>query len=78
MTTLSTSRPSTAAARFSTVTVSSRPLASGVTPAACGESRTFGRSRSAAIVYMSIPSTSKQLLPDIRTVMNQIRLNTQS
>ncbi|GAA1620942.1 hypothetical protein GCM10009733_016830 [Nonomuraea maheshkhaliensis] len=31
-----------------------------------------------AIVYMSIPSTSKQLLPDIRTVMNQIRLNTQS
>ncbi|MEO3890294.1 hypothetical protein [Nonomuraea sp. B5E05] len=27
-----------------------------------------------AIVYMSIPAESKQLLPDIRTVMNQIRL----
>ncbi|MFC7583096.1 hypothetical protein ACFQYP_04325 [Nonomuraea antimicrobica] len=27
-----------------------------------------------AIVYMSIPSDSKQLLPDIRTVMNQIKL----
>ncbi|WP_170247194.1 hypothetical protein, partial [Nonomuraea zeae] len=31
-----------------------------------------------AIVYMSIPSESKQLMPDIRTVMNQIRLNSQS
>ncbi|MEV1174390.1 hypothetical protein [Nonomuraea sp. NPDC049784] len=30
-----------------------------------------------AIVYMSIPSDSKQLLPDIRTVMNQLRLGTQ-
>ncbi|WP_327590226.1 hypothetical protein OHA25_26835 [Nonomuraea sp. NBC_00507] len=30
-----------------------------------------------AIVYMSIPSDSKQLLPDIRTVMNQLRLSTQ-
>ncbi|MFC7033716.1 hypothetical protein [Nonomuraea rubra] len=30
-----------------------------------------------AIVYISIPSESKQLLPDIRTVMNQIRLTTQ-
>ncbi|WP_188195767.1 hypothetical protein [Nonomuraea sp. SYSU D8015] len=30
-----------------------------------------------AIVYMSIPSESKQLLPDIRTVMNQLRLSTQ-
>ncbi|WP_186404216.1 hypothetical protein [[Actinomadura] parvosata] len=27
-----------------------------------------------AIVYISIPAESKQLLPDIRTVMNQIRL----
>ncbi|UBU11018.1 hypothetical protein [Nonomuraea gerenzanensis] len=31
-----------------------------------------------AIVYISIPSESKQLLPDIRTVMNQIRLTGQS
>ncbi|MGP4096787.1 hypothetical protein [Nonomuraea sp. KM90] len=31
-----------------------------------------------AIVYMSIPSDSKQLLPDIRTVMNQMRLAGQS
>jgi hypothetical protein len=31
-----------------------------------------------AIVYMSIPSDGKQLLPDIRTVMNQLKLNTQS
>ncbi|WP_157549066.1 hypothetical protein [Nonomuraea candida] len=31
-----------------------------------------------AIVYMSIPEESKQLLPDIRVVMNQIRLGTQS
>ncbi|WP_171075103.1 hypothetical protein, partial [Nonomuraea basaltis] len=31
-----------------------------------------------AIVYMSIPSESKQLLPDIRTVMNQLKLGTQS
>ncbi|WP_143043984.1 hypothetical protein [Nonomuraea jiangxiensis] len=31
-----------------------------------------------AIVYMSIPAESKQLLPDIRTVMNQIRLTAQS
>ncbi|TMR04776.1 hypothetical protein ETD86_53485 [Nonomuraea turkmeniaca] len=30
-----------------------------------------------AIVYMSIPSESKQLLPDVRTVMNQLRLSTQ-
>ncbi|MFB4265498.1 hypothetical protein [Nonomuraea sp. GTA35] len=30
-----------------------------------------------AIVYISIPSESKQLLPDVRTVMNQIRLTTQ-
>ncbi|MFC5835577.1 hypothetical protein [Nonomuraea insulae] len=27
-----------------------------------------------AIIYMSIPSESKQLLPDVRTVMNQIRI----
>ncbi|MGN9845589.1 hypothetical protein ACTMTI_46465 [Nonomuraea sp. H19] len=31
-----------------------------------------------AIVYMSIPADEKQLLPDIRTVMNQLRLTTQS
>ncbi|MCF6476346.1 hypothetical protein FAF44_49605 [Nonomuraea sp. MG754425] len=31
-----------------------------------------------AIVYISIPSESKQLLPDIRTVMNQVRLTGQS
>jgi hypothetical protein len=31
-----------------------------------------------AIVYMSIPSDSKQLMPDIRTVMNQLKLNSQS
>ncbi|MEO3873023.1 hypothetical protein ABGB18_29770 [Nonomuraea sp. B12E4] len=31
-----------------------------------------------AIVYMSIPAESKQLMPDIRTVMNQIRLTAQS
>ncbi|MGP3959010.1 hypothetical protein ACTWPT_23665 [Nonomuraea sp. 3N208] len=30
-----------------------------------------------AIVYMSIPSESKQLLPDIRTVMNQLKLSTE-
>ncbi|WP_187414971.1 hypothetical protein [Nonomuraea sp. PA05] len=31
-----------------------------------------------AIVYISIPAESKELLPDIRTVMNQIRLAGQS
>jgi hypothetical protein len=31
-----------------------------------------------AIVYMSIPSGSKQLLPDVRTVMNQLKLASQS
>ncbi|MFG1705979.1 hypothetical protein ACFLIM_22550 [Nonomuraea sp. M3C6] len=31
-----------------------------------------------AIVYMSIPSESKQLMPDIRTVMNQLKLTAQS
>jgi hypothetical protein len=31
-----------------------------------------------AIVYMSIPAESKQLLPDIRTVMNQLKLGAQS
>ncbi|MFI9835415.1 hypothetical protein ACIHFD_00170 [Nonomuraea sp. NPDC051941] len=30
-----------------------------------------------AIVYMSIPADSKQLLPDIRTVMNQLRIGAQ-
>ncbi|MFI7699173.1 hypothetical protein [Nonomuraea sp. NPDC049480] len=31
-----------------------------------------------AIVYMSIPSESKQLMPDIRTVMNQLKLTATS
>ncbi|MEW9553104.1 hypothetical protein [Nonomuraea sp. NPDC050783] len=31
-----------------------------------------------AIVYVSIPAESKQLLPDIRVVMNQLRLGAQS
>ncbi|MEV4013090.1 hypothetical protein AB0J35_21530 [Nonomuraea angiospora] len=30
-----------------------------------------------AIVYMSIPADSKQLLPDVRTVMNQLRIGAQ-
>ncbi|MFI7130479.1 hypothetical protein ACIBQ1_32655 [Nonomuraea sp. NPDC050153] len=30
-----------------------------------------------AIVYMSIPTESKQLLPDVRTVMNQLRIGAQ-